>query len=146
MKARELSDQMMMFYRLYNEKVLRKFQGLHREAMPPAQYFLLEIIAAAGRITVGDLSERALMQKQQVTKALNHLEEKGFVVRKRLPENRRLVWLECTPQAQVLQQAMTQEAQAQLSAIFDRLDEEDMGDYLEAMKTVNRILEKFPVG
>ena len=63
-KARALSDQMMIFYRLYNEKVLRKFGELHRDVVPPAQYLLLGIIAEAGRITAGELSERALMQKQ----------------------------------------------------------------------------------
>ena len=145
-KARELSDQMMVFYRLYNEKVLRKFGELHRDVVPPAQYLLLGIIAEAGRITVGDLSERALMQKQQVTKALNQLEDKGIVVRLRLPDNRRQVWLECTPQAIELQRAVTLETQSHLMDVFDQLEEQDMNDYLAAMLTINRILEKFPAG
>ena len=155
-KARALSDQMMIFYRLYNEKVLRKFGELHRDVVPPAQYLLLGIIAEAGRITAGELSERALMQKQQVTKALNQLEQakgrltetdyKGMIVRLRLPDNRRQVWLECTPQALELQRAVTRETQARLSSVFDQLEEQDMDDYLSAMQTVNRILEKFPAG
>ena len=143
-KARELSNQMMVFYRLYNEKVLRKFGELHRDVVPPAQYLLLGIIAEAGRITVGDLSERALMQKQQVTKALNQLEDKGMIVRLRLPDNRRQVWLECTPQAIELQRAVTLETQSHLMDVFDQLEEQDMDDYLAAMLTINRILEKFP--
>ena len=145
-KARALSDQMMIFYRLYNEKVLRKFGELHRDVVPPAQYLLLGIIAEAGRITAGELSERALMQKQQVTKALNQLEDKGMIVRLRLPDNRRQVWLECTPQALELQRAVTRETQARLSSVFDQLEEQDVDDYLSAMQTVNRILEKFPTG
>ena len=145
-KARALSDQMMVFYRLYNEKVLRKFGELHRDVVPPAQYLLLGIIAEAGRITAGELSERALMQKQQVTKALNQLEDKGMIVRLRLPDNRRQVWLECTPQALALQHSVKQETQSRLMAIFDQLDEQDMTDYLSAIQTVNRILEKFPAG
>lgn len=145
-KARELSDQMLIFYRLYNEKVSRKFRKLHGDEVSPAQYLLMGIIAEAGRITVGDLSERAMMPKQQVTRALNQLEDKGYVLRRHLPDNRRLVWLECTPRAEVLQQEMVRETQSQLSDIFERLDEQDMEDYLSAMQTVNRILEKFPVG
>lgn len=145
-KARELSNQMMVFYRLYNEKVLRKFGELHRDVVPPAQYLLLGIIAEAGRITVGDLSERALMQKQQVTKALNQLEDKGMIVRLRRPDNRRQVWLECTPQAIELQRAVTLETQSHLMDVFDQLEEQDMNDYLAAMLTINRILEKFPAG
>lgn len=145
-RARELSDQMLIFYRLYDEKVNRKFRRMHKDAVPSAQYLLMGIIAEAGRITVGDLSERAMMSKQQVTRALNQLEDKGYIVRRHLPDNRRLVWLECTPRAEALQQDMVRELQAQLSDIFGRLDEQDMEDYLLAMQTVNRILEKFPVG
>ena len=143
-KARELSNQMMVFYRLYNEKVLRKFGELHRDVVPPAQYLLMGIIAEAGRITAGELSERALMQKQQVTKALNQLEDKGMIVRLRLPDNRRQVWLECTPQAIELQRAVTLETQSHLMDVFDQLEVQDMDDYLAAMLTINRILEKFP--
>ena len=145
-KARELSDQMMVFYRLYNEKVLRKFGELHRDVVPPAQSLLMGIIAKAGRITAGELSARARMQKQQVTKALNQLEDKGMIVRLRLPDNRRQVWLECTPQAIELQRAVTLETQSHLMDVFDQLEEQDMDDYLAAMLTINRILEKFPAG
>lgn len=143
-KARELSNQMMVFYRLYNEKVLRKFGELHRDVVPSAQYLLMGIIAEAGRITAGELSARARMQKQQVTKALNQLEDKGMIVRLRLPDNRRQVWLECTPQAIELQRAVTLETQSHLMDVFDQLEEQDMNDYLAAMLTINRILEKFP--
>ena len=145
-KACALSDQTMIFYRLYNEKVLRKFGELHRDVVPPAQYLLMGIIAEAGRITVGELSARAMMPKQQVTKALNQLEDKGLIVRLRLPDNRRQVWLECTPQAQELQRAVTLETQTRLVNVFDQLEEQDMDDYLSAMLTINRILEKFPKG
>ena len=41
---------------------------------------------------------------------------------------------------------MTRETQARLSSVFDQLEEQDMDDYLSAMQTVNRILEKFPAG
>lgn len=84
------------------------------------------------------------MQKQQVTKALNQLEDKGMIVRLRLPDNRRQVWLECTPQAIELQRAVTLETQSHLMDVFDQLEEQDMDDYLAAMLTINHILEKFP--
>ena len=145
-KARALSDQMMIFYRLYNEKVLRKFGELHRDVVPPAQYLLLGIIAEAGRITAGELSERALMQKQQVTSVINQLEEKGLVTRARRSENRRLVWLEATSRARELEEEIVRQTQQAFGSLFESLTDEETEEYLLAMQTANRLLARLPGG
>ena len=141
-----LSQETQRFYRLYHEKISRRVRAVLGDALTPVQYLLLGIIAEEGPISMSEIGERVTMQKQQVTKALNQLEDKGMIVRLRLPDNRRQVWLECTPQALELQRAVTRETQARLSSVFDQLEEQDMDDYLSAMQTVNRILEKFPTG
>lgn len=145
-KIRTLSDSMFAFHRLYNEKVSRRVRPLHSELITPVELLLVSIVSERGKITMGELVERAMMSKQQATKVINQLEKKKLVCRKRLDDNRRVVWLECTRQARPLLETVYTGMSDEMAAIFGQLDEESLEAYLHAVQTMNRILELLPVG
>jgi len=141
-----LSWQMLHFHRLYNEKISRRFRNMHMDATSQAEFLLMGIVVQHGEIPMSELCERAMMLKQQVTKLVNQLESKGLVVRRRSEQNRRVVNVLPTDAATQLQQDVIRAVHEELSRIFSQLDEDALEEYLGAMETVNRILEKFPVG
>ena len=144
--TRELSHEMLTFYRLYNERIMRRFQPHRTGSLTQAEMFLLSVVIDQEEIALIDLVNRTMMSKQQVNHLLNQLEEKGLLVRRRLPENRRIVHLEPTEAALQLQSEALSDAESALEAIFGQLDAPALSEYLGAIRTINRILERFPAG
>lgn len=139
-KSAELCRLVTQSYGLYTEKIARRFRSAHAEALSGAQYMLLNLISDAGRITAGGLAARTLMQKQQVTTVLNQLEDKGLIERTRQNENRRTVWLSTTENGSALLDEIHADFNAQLSAVFEQLDDAALDKYIDAMHTINDIL------
>ena len=148
--TRELSRQMMVFHRLYNERIARRFQAMKMRNLSHAETFLMCILLDQPGLALGELVNRTMMSKQQVNHLLNQLEEKGLLVRRRLPENRRIVHLEPTEAALQLQSEALSDAESTLEAIFlesrGEMSVSALSEYLGAIRTINRILERFPAG
>ena len=81
-----LSRQTLNFYRLYNEKIARRFKAKHVDELSQVEYLLMAIVVSEGCTPIRSLCERTCMLKQQVTKNLNHLQEMGYITREQLRE------------------------------------------------------------
>lgn len=144
--AQEMGREMLRFHRLYGEKISRRFRQLHIDRLSQTEYLLLTIIVERKHLPMSELCERAMMRKQQVTQKVNQLETKNLVVRVRTSENRRVVWLEPTEQAYEIAREVQQALVGELSRIFGQLKDDSLEESLQAMRTINRILERFPSG
>lgn len=144
--AQEMGREMLRFHRLYGEKISRRFRQLHIDRLSQTEYLLLAIIVERKHLPMSELCERAMMRKQQVTQKVNQLETKNLVVRVRTSENRRVVWLEPTEQAYEVAREVQQALVGELSRIFGQLKDDSLEESLQAMRTINRILERFPSG
>lgn len=142
--TRELGRQLALNYGLYSEKIARRIKAACSGELSEAQYLLLSIISDAGRIQAGELGARALMHKQQVTRLLNQLEQRGLIVRVRLPEDRRAVWIESTDAARAKLSELHAAMDAALTAVLGQLDSSSLTRYLDALKTINGILSTLP--
>ena len=141
-----LSRQTLNFYRLYNEKIARRFRALHMDELSQVEFLLMAIVAHDGPMPIKAVCERAMMLKQQVTKNLNRLEELGYITRARDEHNRRTVLVSPTAGAHDLQKRVQQDTEEELSRIFSQLDDDAADEYLRALDTINGILEQFPSG
>ena len=144
--AQEMGKEMLRFHRLYGEKISRRFRQLHIDRLSQTEYLLLAIIVERKHLPMSELCERAMMRKQQVTQTVNQLEDKSLVVRVRNNENRRVVWLEPTEQALEIAREVQRALVEELSRIFGQLKDDSLQESLQAMRTINRILERFPSG
>lgn len=144
--AQEMGREMLRFHRLYGEKISRRFRQLHIDRLSQTEYLLLAIIVERKHLPMSELCERAMMRKQQVTQNVNQLETKNLVVRVRTSENRRVVWLEPTEQAYEIAREVQRALVGELSRIFGQLKDDLLEESLQAMRTINRILERFPPG
>ncbi len=145
-KLDELNWETRRFYRLYHEKVSRRMRAVLGDELTPVQYLLMGIVSEGGTVPMSEVCERAMMPKQQVTRAINHLEEKGLVTRLRPSGNRRVVWLECTEAARELEERIGRQTRETLTQVFSLLPDEEMEEYVQAMRTVNRLLLQLPTG
>lgn len=141
-----LSRQTLNFYRLYNEKIARRFKAKHVDELSQVEYLLMAIVVSEERMPIKSLCERTCMLKQQVTKNLNRLQELGYITRERDPRNRRVVLVTATEKAYALQNRVQQDTEEELSRIFGALDTEAADTYLKALETINDILDRFPKG
>lgn len=144
--TRALSREMLIFHRLYKERISKRFTSNLPQGLSQAESFILFIATDQRRIAMSELIERSLMPKQQVTRLVNQLEEKQLVVRTRPMENRRTVVLEPTEKAYALERQMLLESESQFNRIFSQLDDVALEEYLVAIRTINRILDQFPTG
>ena len=140
-----LSRQTLIFHRLYNEKISRRFRALHMDELSQVEFLLMAIAVNDGPLPIKKMCERAMMLKQQATKNLNHLEELGYITRARDESNRRLVLVSPTQKAYELQSRVMKDTEEELGRIFSQLDSDAADEYLKALKTINGILERFPV-
>ena len=144
--AQEMGKEMLRFHRLYGEKISRRFRQLHIDRLSQTEYLLLAIIVERKHLPMSELCERAMMRKQQVTQTVNQLEDKSLVVRVRNNENRRVVWLEPTEQALEIAREVQRALVEELSRVFGQLKDDSLQESLQAMHTINRVLERFPSG
>ena len=155
--AQEMGKEILRFHRLYGEKISRRFRQLHIDRLSQTEYLLLAIIVERKHLPMSELCERAMMRKQQVTQTVNQLEDKSLVVRVRNNENRRVVWLEPTEQALEIAREVQRALVEELSRIFGQLKDDSLQESsfswpkddslqesLQAMRTINHILERFP--
>lgn len=143
---RQLGREMLVFHRLYNEKISRRIRAVHVDALSQAEFLLLAIVLEDNGIPMSELVIRSGMKKQQVNRMVNQLEEKGMVTRQRSQLNRRTVQLVPTEAAFVLQKQVTEDVEGDLAGLFGELDAQAAEKYLQAIQTINGILEKFPLG
>ena len=143
---RQLGQQMLIFHRLYNEKVSRRIRAIHVEAISQAEFLLVAIVLENGGIPMAELVTRSNMKKQQVSRMVNQLEEKGLLTRKRCETNRRTLLLAPTEAALTLQKQVTEEIESELASVFGQLDASMSEEYLKAIQTINDILARFPSG
>lgn len=143
---RQLSREMLIFHRLYNEKISRRIRALHVGALSQAEFLLLAIVLEHGGVQMSELVTRSTMKKQQVNRMVNQLEEKGMVIRERSSLNRRTVKLLPTEAAKALQKQVSEEIENDLTVLFGQLETPVAQKYLQAIQTINGILEQFPAG
>ena len=62
--TRELGRQMMVFHRLYNERIARRFQAMKMRNLSHAETFLMCILLDQPGLALGELVNRTMMSKQ----------------------------------------------------------------------------------
>ena len=145
-RERRLSREMLIFHRLYNEKVSRRIRSVHVDALSQAEFLLLAIVLEHNGVQLSELVTRSTMKKQQVNRMVNQLEEKGMTERRRSQTNRRVVHLHTTQAARDLLEEVRAAVRREMDEALSELDEQTLQDYLQATQTINRVLQKLPVG
>lgn len=112
---------------------------LNRYGVARSEWRVLAVLAESGEVRVVDLANAALSPQPTVTHALRRLEERGLVVRKHGPDDRRQRLVSITPSGTQLATTLTAEAKA-LEA-EQLADAGDLTDLIDRLRDLTSTLE-----
>ncbi|HEX7004984.1 MAG TPA: MarR family winged helix-turn-helix transcriptional regulator [Trueperaceae bacterium] len=104
------------------------------------QLIVLEIVAAAGRLTPKEIASRAGVGQATVTSLVGKLESRGLVTRRRAEEDRRAIWVAPTPDGLRLLETAPDPLQRTFSEQFEQLPDWEQAMIVAALEKVGAML------
>ena len=104
----------------YSEAHIRQFD------LTPAQFDVIATLGNTNGMCMGELGEKTLITKGTLTGVIDRLIHKQLVCRETLPENRRSVLVQLTPEGQQVFDRVFTAHIAHLKARFDKLDASEL--------------------
>lgn len=102
----------------------------------------MEVLTISGPVTMTDFSDRVNIKKQQATKLVNRLVERGFVERLYDKNDRRTIKIIITPEGRdFLANNNTRSVDGLMEIISDM---EDESAFYESLKKTNEFISKLP--
>jgi DNA-binding MarR family transcriptional regulator len=109
--------------------------------LTPSQISALATIERAGPVTLGELAALERVQPPSVTVVVTRLEEKGLVVRRQDPQDRRVVRVETTKDGRRLLARSRSRKDAELDRRLRRLSDEERATLASAAAILERLVE-----
>jgi DNA-binding MarR family transcriptional regulator len=122
-------------HRRYSGELMKKYR------MTGQQAGALSIVAQEPGISLGELGERMYLHISTCSGIVDRLERKGYVTRRRGPEDRRVVRLVITPRGRQLIRRMPVSGFGMLMKEIHSLPARDTHKVCEAMKILMRIMK-----
>lgn len=135
---------LMEFYQIYplSRKLVFDTFDKKKYNVTRTQQIILLSLSVSGTLTMSHLASRINTSNEQATRAVAQLVEKGFVNREHDPDNRRVVNISLTDEAQVFLAKMKSEIHDELIKMFSVVSDEEMQALYESLKNVDTILKK----
>ncbi|MCT7377341.1 MarR family winged helix-turn-helix transcriptional regulator [Chelativorans salis] len=118
-----------------NARTLARATGL-----TTPQLIVLEIVAAAGRLTPKDIAARAGVGQATATALVDKLEARGLVTRTRGEQDRRVVWVAPTEAGLEMLKAAPDPLQRTFSEQFEALPDWEQAMVVAALEKVGAML------
>lgn len=119
----------------YSQSVLSHF------GVTSPQLWVLKTLAQDGDLTLGDLSKRMSVHPSTITRVVDRLEKKGYVIRIRNQRDRRLVKVQLTPKGVELAKRAPNPMQGKMIYGLRRLKKEELYSIYKAMARLVAIME-----
>ena len=105
--------------------------------LTPEQFMLIDILWNQGEMTQQQLADQLQKDKNSVTKLVDAIEKKGFVVRKQNIRDRRANTLVLTEKANELKPAAKQKGISILDQILEGISEDELRTFLSTLRKLN---------
>ena len=105
--------------------------------LTPEQFMLIDILWNQGEMTQQQLADQLQKDKNSVTKLVDAIEKKGFVVRKQNPHDRRANTLVLTEKANELKPGAKQKGISILDQILEGISEDELRRFLSTLRKLN---------
>ena len=105
--------------------------------LTPEQFMLIDLLWNQGEMTQQQLADQLQKDKNSVTKLVDAIEKKGFVVRKQNPHDRRANTLVLTEKANELKPGAKQKGISILDQILEGISEEELRSFLSTLRKLN---------
>lgn len=103
----------------------------------PAHYRLLHMLCRGSR-NLSDMAEIQAVSLPTMSNTIDTLEERGWVVRTRSADDRRVVLVELTPAGRSVLEAVEQQAEERLAALLGLLSDEERRTLVDGLEILRR--------
>lgn len=113
---------------------------LRRQAVPltPEQFLLIDLLWNHGDMSQQQLADMMQKDKNSVTKLVDAIERKGFVMRRQNINDRRSNTVVLTEKAELLKNEAKTKGISILDAMLEGISEEELRTFLEILHRLNR--------
>lgn len=127
-----------LIYKAVDFHALKKLHDLTK-----TQFFVLAALYHSGTLNMTKISEYISSSKEQATRAVSPLADRGLISRVEHPDNRKHVYLELTDAGRELVVEMRSEMRERFKARVDfALSPEEKGALLSSAETLTGVLSK----
>lgn len=105
--------------------------------LTPEQFMLIDLLWNQGEMTQQQLADQLQKDKNSVTKLVDAIERKGFVVRRQNKHDRRANILVLTDRANQLKPDAKQKGISILDQILEGISEDELRSFLVTLKKLN---------
>lgn len=110
------------------------------------QGMLIGLLESKGNMKISQLSERLGLSNSTVSGMVDRLEKRGIVARKRSDSDRRIVYVELTPEFEENAHTFMKSMEKKLASVMGRATDEDLNKALEGLKIIENLLNKTEAG
>lgn len=128
------------FSELFPQIMVLMGPKIYGESDVTAQQFRVLRIIGGGPVTVGEISNHINSKLSAAARLLRRLEVKGWIVKKQDENDRRVFWLELTPEGRSLMESLARRRERVIEEMFDRLSPAEQGVIVEGIKLLLRSL------
>ena len=146
MNDKELQELLLTIMPHWHYHIAKPFKQMLDSGVSPEMYFSIQLLRQnSDMLTMSELASRTRMPKQQMTKIVNKLIEYGFAERVRDSSDRRIIRLHVTEKAIEYVDNFLEKEASNFRDLFLQMSCEDKEDLINALKTIQRILDRLPV-
>lgn len=106
--------------------------------LTPEQFMLIDLLWNQGEMSQQQLADQLQKDKNSVTKLVDAIEKKGFVVRQQNLNDRRSNTLVLTEKANLLKPGAKQKGISILDQMLEGINEEELRSFLATLRKLNR--------
>ena len=112
---------------------------LKQEHVPltPEQFMLIDLLWNQGEMTQQELADQLHKDKNSVTKLVDAIERKGFVIRRQNRHDRRANTLLLTDKAEILKPGAKKKGISILDKMLEGISEEELRTFLTTLRKLN---------
>lgn len=130
------------FSELFPQIMVQMGPKIYGESDVTAQQFRVLRIIGRGPVTVGEVSSQVNSKLSAGARLLRRLEEKGWIVKKQDRDDRRVFWLELTPEGRTLMENLERKREGVIKEIFDRMTVEEQRTVVEGINLLLRSMSE----
>lgn len=112
--------------------------------LTPEQFMLIDLLWNQGEMSQQELADQLQKDKNSVTKLVDAIERKGFVVRQQNLNDRRSNTLVLTEKANQLKPGAKQKGISILDQMLEGISEEELRSFLDTLKKLNANMSTDP--
>lgn len=112
--------------------------------LTPEQFMLIDLLWNQGEMSQQELADQLQKDKNSVTKLVDAIERKGFVVRQQNLNDRRSNTLVLTEKANQLKPGAKQKGISILDQMLEGIREEELRSFLDTLKKLNANMSADP--